>query len=180
MFQVYLNTFLITLFFSFCVQSLFYLWYRLTNNRILKYQHVFGYYSGIIGDGLLVPLVNVFAIKTLYDNGLSFNASYAGLGLIGGFLTTFVFHFGQKYFNQINWTMPKKGEWNLLGLYHSIFMFFESSFLCYILFIFLDRISSYWEVVYSPVGAGLGVLFVFFLTFIYDYWKTLFRKLFVD
>ena len=178
MFKIYTLTFLITVFFSLGVQSLFYLWFRFTGNKILRLQQVFQYYSGVIGDGLLVPMLSVFAIKTLYDFHIPLDLSYVAVSLVSGFFITFIFHLGQTYFNLINWTMPQRNNWNLLGLYHGIFMFFESSFLCYVLFSFLRQVSSIWDFAYSPIGMGLLILFAFSLTFIYDYWRTLFKRLF--
>lgn len=169
-------TFLLTLFFSFGVQSLFYLYFRCTNNKVLKFKHVFNYYSGIIGDGILIPLLNVFAVKILLDLNGGFSNELIFLSLIAGIFITFIFHFGQSYFNQINWTMPQKNQWNILGLYHCIFMFFESSFLVFTLLIFCKYAPGFERIIYSSFGLGGLVLFLFFLTFMIDYWKSLFRK----
>ena len=168
--------FCITFFLSFGVQAIFYLWYLKHNQDFLKkYQHVFQYTSGIIGDGILVPLINVFAVMTLFSVEVEVSI-YAILFVIScGVLTTFIFHYGQQYFRLTNWTMPSVGKWNTLGTYHSFFMLGESSFLSFVLFEFLNsRSLSYLPT--SPMKNGLLVLFIFAATFVYDYRNSLFKK----
>lgn len=179
MLTIYIITFLITLFFSLGVQTLFFIWFKLVDHKNLEHQHVFDYMSGIIGDGILVPLLSVFAMKTILELRIHFDLKLVILAFLAGVITTFIFHLGQSFFNLTNWTMTKKGNWNWLGLYHAIFMFFESSFLLYALFMFFKYTSRYSDIFYSPLAIGLGILLLFSMTFIYDYWKPLFRKLFV-
>lgn len=175
-------TFFVTLFLSFGVQFGFYLWYKKNNPDFLKkYQHVLQYWSGLLGDGLFVPLINVFAVLTLNQIApLEINFQTIILSFLGGLIITFLFHFGQQHYKLINWTMPEVGNWNLLGLYHAIFMFFESSFLIFTLISFIIYTNNYGLSIVSnsPIKYGFLVLFIFFVTFVYDYWKTLFKKIF--
>lgn len=173
--------FVITFLFSFGVQFGFYLWYKKHHERFLtKNQYVLQYWSGILGDGVFVPLINVFAVLTLYQIGIpEITTRILIVSLTSGFLITWAFHFGQEYFKLTNWTMPKVGEWNNLGLYHAIFMFFESSFLVFTLVSFLDY--TYFNgpsIIYnSPIKYGFLVLFIFACSFVHDYWYTLFKNL---
>lgn len=173
--------YLVTVFFSFGVQTGFYLYYRFVNDPIIKkYKTVFDYTSGVIGDGVLVPLVNVFGMLSMeylhqgYGNYLVWV-----LSLIGGILITLIFHYGQQYYRLTNWSMPETGKWNTLGFYHSLFMFFESSLLCYMLFthIMYSIQHGFDSLVYAPIRYAFLMLFFFFLTFTYDYWQSLFKKL---
>jgi hypothetical protein len=181
--QTVMLIYLITCFFSFGVQSLFYAWYRFKKHQlIIDYKHVFQYHSGIIGDGVLVPVINIFCVQNLYfvqANILSWPLLI--VSICGGVLITFAFHHGQKHYELTNWTMPEVGKWNLLGLYHAIFMHFESSFLCLSLITFLqylyqNGISTATE---APIRYGFLTLFLFALTFFYDYWFCLFKDLYV-
>ncbi len=171
----------VTFFFSFGVQFGFYLWYKKHHEKFLtENQHVLQYWSGILGDGVFVPVINIFAVLTLRQIGyFEFTARVLGLSLFGGFLITLFFHFGQQYFKLTNWTMPKVGEWNHLGLYHAIFMFFESSFLVFTLISFINylNINGSGVIFNSPIKYGLLMLFVFFVSFVHDYWHTLFKNL---
>lgn len=167
-----LSVALITCFFSFIVQFLVYLRYRSTNNPLVRDQKsVVEYLSGVIGDGLLMPLTNVFAVLTLLAVG--FNPSlklFLASALVGMFVT-WVFHYGQQKFKLTNWTMPKVGQWNYLGLYHALFMFAEISFLSLVL---IETVYSVWKTesinhFIMPFIGSWAMLALFAGTFFYDY-----------
>jgi hypothetical protein len=167
----------VTFFFSFGIQALFWLWYFIRKEPIIKkYKTVFSYSSGYIGDLVCMPATNVFAVMALDRLGNPyFDFSVWMIALLIGLFTTFVFHQGQKHFNLINWTMPQKGKWTLLGVYHALFMYTESSFLAFALVSYFKRGPG--SLAGTPIILGLGIMFLFFVTFIYDYWKPLFRPL---
>ena len=174
-------TFLITLFFSFGVQFGFYLWYKKHHEKFLtENQHVLQYWSGILGDGVFVPFINVFAVLTLNQIDLiSLSSNIVISSFLGGFVITLMFHYGQEYFKLTNWTMPQVGKWNHLGLYHAIFMFLESSFLVFTLITYVQYLENNGSgVIYnSPIKYGFLMLFIFFVSFVHDYWHTLFKNL---
>lgn len=182
--SVILNTALITCFFSFGVQSLFYLYYYLSQSSLIRdYKTVFDYSSGIIGDGLLVPLVNVFAVLSLWQSPGGFNDYYLWVISLGcGFLITLLMHYGQQRFTLTNWTMPRVGKWNKLGIYHAFFMLFESAFLSYALLSYLrDLITQGPGFTYhAPIKLGIFIFLMFVGTFVYDYWQCLFRNGYVN
>ena len=169
----------ITFFFSFGVQGLFFIYWKFWEPRFIdKYNHVFSYFSGVLGDGLLVPLINIFVVMTLLDIKANLTVTdLLILSFILGFLVTFAFHYGQKRFSLLNWTMPVRGRWNLLGLYHAFFMFFETSFLMYTLISFCKYLVSFGPnyAIYSPIKYVAALLFLFFITFVFDYRFTLFK-----
>lgn len=173
---------LITFFFSLGVQACFYLYWKfIGHDHIKTHRHVFNYLSGVIGDGVLVPLVNVFAYLILVRLGnLTTEYYFFALTFAGGLIITLIFHWGQEKYNLTNWTMPHKGHWNMLGLYHAIFMFFESSFLVYVLLSFLKRFIFDGLALFSlvPIGYLTAILLLFFVTFIHDYWENLFQAFF--
>lgn len=165
--------FLVSCFFSFGVQTLAYLYYRYINHQLIKaHKSVVGYWSGIVGDGVLVPGVNVFCVMTIYYLGSDLNNfNIWPYSLIGGIFITFVFHYYQERWKLTNWTMPSIGLWNLLGVYHAIFMFCESSFLVYTLLTIIGGINSQGVTVLmeSPLKYILLVLGLFLISFLYDY-----------
>lgn len=178
-----ISIFAITLFFSFGVQSFFYLWYKKYHPEFIKKQkYVFQYISGVVGDGLLVPLVNIFAVST-FDHIKTFSITglIIFLTFLGGFLVTYFFHYSQQRFNLTNWTMPKKGVWNLLGLYHAAFMFFESSFLIFTLLIFFQNVRVFGvnAIPNKSMLYAVFVLVIFLLSMIIDYWDDLFKNPFL-
>lgn len=171
----------VTCFFSFGVQFLFWFWYFLRGEIIIKkYKTVFSYSSGYIGDLICMPATNIFAVVALDRLGNPYLDFSVWLwAILVGLVTTFIFHQGQKHFNLINWTMPQKGKWTLLGVYHSLFMFAESSFLAFSLISYFKHLAYAGRGSFAgaPVVLGLGVMFLFFVTFVYDYWKPLFKPL---
>lgn len=172
---------LLTCFFSFGVQTLFYLWYKSKKHSLIsQHRAVVNYASGIIGDGILVPLINIFAVISLsYLQRVYLNFTFFILALTLGFLTTSLIHYGQMRFALTNWTMPKVGKWNVLGLYHAIFMFLEISFLFYVLLNYIKEAEMFGTRLFlvSPIKFEFLVLFLFLMTFIYDYREQLFKKL---
>lgn len=173
---------LVTFAFSFGIQALYYLRYFVGGRKIIReHKVVFAYKSGIVGDGVLIPATNVVAWLVL--QGLDFwytNLLFLLSSAVGGLFITFLFHWGQQRFGLTNWTMPTPGHWTLLGVYHAIFMFCESSFLCFVLFNYLGQLvnAGQYAVVNSPLGYGILILFLFLVTFVHDYWQPFFAKIF--
>ncbi len=171
---------LVTCWFSFGVQFSCYVWYRKHHHPILKmHKSVVNYHSGMIGDAILMPMVNVFCGSILQLSGWPWPTSLeVVVSMIMGILITFAFHYGQYYYHLTNWTMPENGRWNKLGLYHALFMFCESSFLSYTLIKAIQLVSEKgFATVSQPFVMAWMVLAVFLITFMYDYWKLLFLKL---
>jgi len=169
--------FLVTCFFSFGVQCMVYCFMRMRRSTFLhSYAHVFNYLSGVIGDFVLIPLVNVFAFLSFGQTPLalhvpSFGTLWGTFGIFAlclGFITTYLFHIAQEKLLQINWTMPQIGQWTTLGLYHAIFMFFETSFLWYAVlhYVAYGRTTS---LAANFIFAGVALLVIFFITFLIDY-----------
>lgn len=175
-----IKVYIITCFFSFGVQTLCYLYYRLVKHpHIKKHLHVFNYASGIVGDGILVPMINVFGYFQMTKiTNLNLDLYTLLICFTGGIIITDIFHHGQQKFELINWTMPETGNWNKLGLYHALFMFFESSFLCLVLFSYLKYIVFDQGITLnnSPIIYAVIFLGLFFFTFVSDYWLSLFKK----
>ena len=172
MIWVLLAVALITCFFSFIVQFTVYLWYRKTDNPLVRDQKsVVEYLSGIIGDGLLMPLTNIFAFLTLLSTGFNPSTKLFLMTALSGMFITWAFHYGQQRFKLTNWTMPEVGKWNNMGLYHALFMWSETTFLSLVLieagmkFISTGSVESFiW-----PFLGTLLVLAFFAATFFYDY-----------
>lgn len=170
---------LVTFAASFGVQFAFYLYYRYKSHPLIKtHKAVVNYTSGIIGDGVLMPLTNIFAFSVLTSLNYRFDAITLLWALLGGIITVFIFHWGQEYFHLHNWTMPESGRWNLLGVYHAMFMFAESSFLCFVLINYLQIAlkNGFMAIPQSALYSGLLAMFIFFVTFVYDYWDSLFSR----
>lgn len=169
----YIVVFIISCFFSFWVQTLTYYYYKWRKHPLITdHKSVIHYSSGVVGDGLLVPLINVFSVMTLRFIKVDLeNLTAWAASIIGGLIITFIFHFGQQELQSTNWTMPKVGLWNLLGVYHALFMYTECVFLTFTL---INIVGFGWEnglaqVLLSPLKYIVITLFLFAASFVYDY-----------
>lgn len=172
---------LLTFIASFGIQFGFYLYYKITSNPIIKtHKSVISYLSGVIGDAILMPLVNILAVSALNSLNYKFNITTLLWASFGGTIVFFVFHLGQEYFKLTNWTMPENGLWNNVGVYHAIFMFAESTFLIFVIINFVQNGLNYGfsQIPTSNLLLALFVMLIFLITFVIDYWSLLFKKLF--
>jgi hypothetical protein len=108
-------------------QWAFYLTYR-------GHQHtVFSYYSGVLGDGLLIPAVNVCAFVMLRQlaPGIPWKRLpiYAALGLA----TSMAAFLMQARLDLVNWSMPMAFHWSDVGQFHFFVMSAEVTYLYLVL-----------------------------------------------
>ncbi len=124
--------FLVTAFFGFLVQAIgnVYLNWR-ADPLVHEYRATLSYTSAVIGDGILIPLVNVFMTTqlVLWRRRPSL-AEVGGVVLAGGIMTGAV-HLYQALNDLRNWAMPAPFEWTPIGYYHSAFMWAEMSFVVF-------------------------------------------------
>jgi hypothetical protein len=98
------------------------------------HQHtVFAYYSGVLGDGLLLPAVNVagFIVLRQLAPGVPWKrlAIYALLGLATAACAFLV----QARLDLVNWSMPTAFRWSPLGQFHFLVMWAEITYLYLVL-----------------------------------------------
>ncbi|HEV8230667.1 MAG TPA: hypothetical protein VGQ86_11980 [Candidatus Limnocylindria bacterium] len=121
-----------TVFFGFVVQAAGNIYLRWRDDPIVsEYRTTLTYTSAIIGDGLLIPLVNVFMTSQLAAwRRRSHLAEIAG-AVLGAAVITIAVHLYQAVNALLNWTMVKPFEWTALGYYHAMFMWTELSFVLF-------------------------------------------------
>ena len=121
--------FMTTCVFGFLIQAAgsAYLWLR-ADPIAFQYRTTLSYTSAIVGDGILIPLVNVFITSQLVLwRRTPRVAEIAGAMLLGALVTGFV-HLYQAANDLLNWTMTAPYRWSGLGYDHAAFMFAELSF----------------------------------------------------
>ncbi|EKD65333.1 MAG: hypothetical protein ACD_50C00117G0015 [uncultured bacterium] len=96
---------------------------------VLQFRTSLMYISSILGDGIILPVVNMIAVSFLFKNQILLGKSAVILGLFFGFLVTSYFHVSQALQGLVNWSMPKPWEWNFLGAWHAFYMFSVASLL---------------------------------------------------
>lgn len=114
---------------AFGYQIFFYYYYLSQGSSLASEKNVFSYYSGIVGDGMIVPTLNILTYLLLHSLRVTVNlrkiAFFAALG-IG---VTLLVHLAQASLALTNWSMPTPYVWSSLGKFHFFFMWFEFSFL---------------------------------------------------
>ena len=122
------SVFCLTLLFGFITQAAGSLYLRWTADPIsLHYRTTLSYTSAIVGDALLLPIVNSFMVGQLaLWRRRPHIAEVTGAVLLGAVLTVAV-HLYQATHALLNWTMTQPYSWTPLGYVHAGFMFSELS-----------------------------------------------------
>lgn len=118
--------FAITCFFGFLVQAAGSAWLRWHDDPIAStYRTTLSYTSALIGDAILIPLVNVFIVSQLVVwRRRPRQAEIAGALVASALITGFV-HLYQAANSLLNWTMMQPYRWTGIGYEHAAFMFAE-------------------------------------------------------
>ena len=120
--------FLATLFFGFVTQAAGSVYLGWTHDPIVHtYRTTLSYTSALVGDAVLLPLVNVFIAAQLWEWRRTPRASEIVLSLLVGAALTVGVHLYQAANQILNWTMTAPYAWTPLGYVHAAFMFSELS-----------------------------------------------------
>jgi hypothetical protein len=125
---LFLVVFLTTVFFGFLVQAIGNLYLRFEGDPLVQhYRATLSYSSAVVGDGVLIPLVNVFMTGQLAAWRRRPALSEVGLSVLFGGLITGGVHLYQAANDLRNWTMTSPFNWTAMGYYHAVFMWAEIS-----------------------------------------------------
>lgn len=112
------------------VQLSYYLWRKHQNKRSFAGQKtLLEYYTGYIGDGVIVPIINVLIyfiivnISKIREIGV-----IRGIGgirglflaLVVGLMVDILAHYLQGRLKLTNWSMPRPFKWNFAGRWHMV------------------------------------------------------------
>jgi hypothetical protein len=122
------GVFFATMFFGFMVQAAgnVYLNWR-DDPLVSEYRATLSYTSAVFGDGLLVPLVNVFITSQLVAWRRQPRVAEVVGAILGAGIMTVGVHLYQAVNLLLNWTMTRPFEWTPMGYYHALFMWAELS-----------------------------------------------------
>ena len=123
------SVFFATLFFGFIVQAAgnVYLNWR-ADPLVSEFRTTLTYTSAVFGDGLLIPLANVFMTSQLVAWRRVPRMTEVVGAILGAGIVTVVVHLYQAVNVLLNWTMTRPFEWTPLGYYHALFMWTELTF----------------------------------------------------
>lgn len=120
--------FALTLLFGFVTQAAGSVYLRWIDDPIaVTYRTTLSYTSAIVGDAILLPVVNVLMTGQLWEWRRRPHASEALLSMLAGAGLTVAVQLYQAANGLLNWTMPRPYSWTPLGYVHAAFMFAELS-----------------------------------------------------
>lgn len=97
-------------------------------------QHtVFSYYSGVLGDGVFIPAVNVAGVAMLRRLRPYIAWRRLPLYALLGLATALAAFLIQAGLDLVNWSMPISFRWSAVGQFHFLVMWAEMSFLYVVL-----------------------------------------------
>jgi hypothetical protein len=113
----------------------------LTNDPIIK-QHkpTLAFASAWIGDGILLPIINVLMMMAFRRWGVRVGRRNSAVALLCGFALMGVFQVVQATQGMTNYTMPTPWKWTWLGYYHMLYM---GSQFAYMFFYFIT-VAQVW------------------------------------
>lgn len=121
-----------TFFFGFVTQAAGSFYLSWTGDPIVsQYRTTLTYTSALIGDAILVPLVNMFMTSQLWDWRRRPRSTEVVAALGSGAILTVGGHLYQAANALLNWTMMAPYAWTPLGYVHAVFMFAELSFVLF-------------------------------------------------
>lgn len=121
---------LATLFFGLLASALLNLYLVAANDPVVhELRTVLSYRSALLGDGLVLPIVNMAATSYLVKQRRRIGKRMALAALtLGAALTAYV-HVVQAANELVNWSMPTPWHWNGVGALHAVYMFAVVSWL---------------------------------------------------
>jgi hypothetical protein len=149
----------VTLIVAFGIQAAVNYWLlRHRSPLVLEYRATLGYSSAVIGDGLLMPIINVLIASNLMDWRRDIRLRSFWPAPVISALVTATVHWYQASHDLVNWTMPRPYRWTGMGYYHATFMFAELTLIVYFLAHTLWKLRTEGIGSISPRRVGLVLL----------------------
>ena len=152
-----------TFFFGFGAAAIFNYYLIFTHSIFIAHlRGSLNYKSAIFGDGIVLPLVNMLVASFILKYSKYVTTTNVKLALVSGAIITGYFHITQAMQGLVNWAMPTPWHWNLLGLWHAIYMYSVTSFLSlfYILLIYLVAKQKIMPKRAVVISAGIVLFFM--------------------
>lgn len=156
-----------TFFFGFAIGALINLYLIFIESPLVSaFRAALSFRSTIFGDGIILPVINMVAAYFLTVYRKFLNKFIIINSLIFGLLITSIFHTLQATLGFVNWSMPEPWKWNLLGIFHAMYMFTVTTFLSLFyrlsLKVFFKDKKISWEIVIVTLGLTLFLILLYF------------------
>jgi hypothetical protein len=117
------------------------------------HQHtVFAYHSGVLGDGVLIPAVNVAGFIVLRYLAAAIQWRRLPLYAFLGLVTAATAFLAQAGLDLVNWSMPLPYHWSDVGQFHFLVMWAEVAYL----YLVLATAVNNWSTLRRDPGAWSG------------------------
>lgn len=126
------------------------------------------YKSSIFGDGVILPIINMFAIYFILENKEFLRKKVIRNAIFFGILITAYFQVNQAVRGLVNWAMPSPWHWNLLGYFHDIYMFLATSFIALFYLILIKYVRRNKTLPVEALIVTLGII-IFLILLRLDY-----------
>jgi hypothetical protein len=127
------------------------------------------YKTGIIGDVLLIPIINVAILYILlHIRPRPTTRAYIGIVLLG-LLADAVLNFLQGYLKLDNWSMPKPYEWDFVSYWHMASFLLQISFVFLFFYVVIRSRDALKPNVLRATLSVFALIGIFILLFLYDY-----------
>ncbi len=129
---IYIGIIIISLIMNWGVQLSYYLRSKRKNKQAFAGQKtLLQYYTGYLGDGIIVPLINILICYVIERSGVPITQNII-IGMLGvGILFDIAAHYFQGIFKLTNWSMPKPFRWNFAGYWHMVSFPIQIAYLVY-------------------------------------------------
>ena len=155
---------LATFFFGFGAAALLNVYlYSVKSPLVLNFRSSLNFISSILGDGLVLPVVNMLVVAHILNNPKYVNRLNLTIGSIMGLLITIYFHVTQAIKGLVNWSMPTPWHWNLLGLWHFFYMLSVTSLLSFYFVISVLELRQNKKPSKNFIFVVLGIIFFLIL-----------------
>ncbi len=155
-----------TFFFGFAAGALLNMYLILTGSPLFaSLRTTLSYKSAIFGDGILLPVINMIAASFLLKHADLIRKKTIRKALFFGVCVTVYFHITQAMGGIVNWAMPKPWHWNILGVWHGVYMFFVASLLSLFYLVMVKKFKKEKHIGHIAkeffiVSVGLVIFFV--------------------
>lgn len=131
------------------------------------------YKSSIFGDGVILPIINMFALWFIFENSKIIKEKTIKTAVLLGVLITLYFYINQGARGLVNWSMPTPWHWNLLGGFHAVYMFLAASFISLFYLTLIKYVRKNKTIPREAIIVSVGII-LFLILLRLDYMSIIF------
>lgn len=160
-----------TFFFGFGAAALLNLYFLMIRSPlVLNFRSSLNFISSILGDGIILPVVNMLIVLFIIKNLALMSRVNIILGTVLGFFITIYFYITQAVKGLVNWSMPTPWHWNFLGVWHFFYMLSVASLISFYFLLLIKKITKD-KVLPKDAFIIIGGIVIFLILLKLDYAK---------